>query len=124
MSDKPWIISLLSGLVVILIIGGVSGWVKVNALSEDNKKEVKKTMSLEQTIESLKAENAALINEKKTLVMENERLNKSVAEFKDSVSLMNAQIEGLTKEVQELTKFKESLQNDLNAVPVENGASR
>ena len=63
MKDNPLIISLLIGLIVVLVIAGVSLLVKMNALSGVYKQELAKNISLEKNIEDLKAENSDLADE-------------------------------------------------------------
>jgi len=60
MKDNPFLVSLLIGLVVVLVISGVSLLVKVNSMSGTYKQELSKSMDFERTIEALKAENQSL----------------------------------------------------------------
>jgi len=63
MKDSPLIISLLIGLIVVLVIAGVSLLVKMNSLSGIYKKELAKNISLEKSNEDLKAENSSVKEE-------------------------------------------------------------
>lgn len=63
MKDSPLIISLLVGLIVVLVIAGVSLLVKMNTLSEIYQKELAKNISLEKGIEDLNSENSSLKEE-------------------------------------------------------------
>ncbi|MFH1519176.1 MAG: hypothetical protein ABIE75_01205 [Candidatus Omnitrophota bacterium] len=92
MKDNPLIISLLIGLIVVLVIAGVSLLVKMNTLSGVYKKELAKNISLAKTIEDLKSE-------KSDLSLKVVQLNAQVKELKDE----NAKIE----------RFKERLEENL-----------
>ncbi len=86
MKDNPLIISLLIGLIVILVIAGVSLLVKMNALSGVYKQELAKNISLEKNIEDLKAENSDLADEVDQLKLEVKDLkeeNLKVEKLKD-----------------------------------------
>ena len=60
MSDKPLIVSLLIGLIVVLVVAGVSLLVKMNSLSDVYKKELASSMSLQKNIQDLNEENSQL----------------------------------------------------------------
>lgn len=92
MSDKPLIVSLLIGLIVILVIGGVSLLVKMNSLSDLYKKGLAENMTQQKTIETFKEEKTMLNEEKTSLKEENGRL-------KDDVVKMSAQIGDLNKQL-------------------------
>ena len=86
MKDNPLIISLLIGLIVVLVIAGVSLLVKMNALSGVYKQELAKNISLEKNIEDLKAENSDLADEIGQLKLEVKDLkeeNLKVEKLKD-----------------------------------------
>ena len=83
MKVSPLIIGLLAGLIVILVIGGVSLLVKMNSLIRDRDKELAEKRNYELIAENLKEENKNLsrsINElnSETAVLrdENEKLEK------------------------------------------------
>jgi len=92
MKNSPLIISLLIGLIVILVIAGVSLLVKMNSLSGAYQKEVAKNISTEKAIEDLKEEKSRL---------------------KESISQLNTQIEELKLENLKLNKLKEKLEESL-----------
>jgi len=92
MKNSPLIISLLIGLIVILVIAGVSLLVKMNSLSGAYQKEVAKNISTEKAIEDLKEEKSSL---------------------KESISQLNTQIEELKLENLKLNKLKEKLEESL-----------
>lgn len=93
MKDSPLIISLLIGLVVILVIAGVSLLVKMNTLSGVYKQELAKNISLEKNTEDLKAENNTLSEEIK-------KLNDKIGELKEE----NAKISKLKDKLEENLK--------------------
>jgi len=93
MKDNPLIISLLIGLIVILVIAGVSLLVKMNALSGVYKQELAKNISLEKNIEDLKAENGDLAEEI-------EQLNDKIEDLKEE----NAKTEKLKDRLEENLK--------------------
>jgi peptidoglycan hydrolase CwlO-like protein len=92
MRNNPFATSLLIGLIVILIIAGVSLLVKMNALRDDYKKENAKKMSLEKKIEELKAEGDGL---------------------KETIGQLNSQVEELELENTKLNKLKDKLEESL-----------
>ena len=92
MRDNPFMISLLIGLIVVLIIAGVSVLVKMNSLSGAYKKELAKNISSEKTIEDLKGQNSSL---------------------QKTIDQLNAQIKELKQEYLKLEKFKQKLEDDL-----------
>ncbi len=93
MKDNPLIISLLIGLIVVLVIAGVSLLVKMNTLSGVYKKELAKNISLEKSIEDLKGENSDLSGKV-------DQLNAQIGELKDE----NAKIERLKERLEENLK--------------------
>ena len=70
MKDNPFLVSLLIGLVVVLVIAGVSLLVKMNSMSETYKQELSKNMDFERTIENLKAENQSFKENVGELIVE------------------------------------------------------
>ena len=92
MKDNPLIISLLIGLIVILVIAGVSLLVKMNSLSGVYKKSLAKNISLEKNIEDLKSENSGLAGK---------------------ISLMETEMSGLKEENVKVEKLKERLEENL-----------
>lgn len=88
MKDNPLIISLLIGLIVILVIAGVSLLVKMNTLSGVYKQELAKNISLEKNSEDLKAKNSDLADEIDQLKLEIKDLkeeNLKVEKLKDKL---------------------------------------
>ena len=92
MKDNPLIISLLIGLVVILVIAGVSLLVKMNSLSGVYKKTLAKNISLEKNIEDLKSENSDLSGK---------------------INRVEAEVKGLKEENVKIEKLKERLEENL-----------
>ena len=92
MKDNPLIISLLIGLIVILVIAGVSLLVKMNSLSGVYKQELAKNISLEKNTEDLKARNSGLVGE---------------------IGQLNDKIEELKLEKEKTEKLKDKLEENL-----------
>jgi cell division protein FtsB len=99
MKDSPLIISLLIGLIVILVIAGVSLLVKMNTLSGIYKKGLAKNISLEKSLEDTKAENRDLSRE--------------IEKFKSEVGDLRKEVVGLQEENLKLEKLKEKLEDNL-----------
>ncbi|MBU1122255.1 MAG: hypothetical protein ABIH71_00215 [Candidatus Omnitrophota bacterium] len=106
MGDKPLIVSLLIGLIVVLVIAGVSLLVKMNSLSEMYKKELSKNMSFQKTMESIKDENAGLKKETDSLQNENNERKKDIVQLKFTV-------EELNNEIAKANKLKDKLEESL-----------
>ncbi len=92
MKDNPLIISLLIGLIVVLVVAGVSLLVKINTLSNAYKQELAKNISSEKTIEDLKGEKSDLT---------------------EKIDELNTKIEELKKENAKLEEFKKKLEENL-----------
>lgn len=103
MKDNPLIVSLLVGLIVVLVIAGVSLLVKMNSLSGVYKKELAKNISLEKNAEDLKSENSALTKKISQIADQVEELKKE-----------NAKIERLKEKLEENLK-EELIKQKLNA---------
>ncbi|MBU1112518.1 MAG: hypothetical protein KKH93_01410 [Candidatus Omnitrophica bacterium] len=99
MKDSPLIISLLIGLIVVLVIAGVSILVKMNSLSGEYKKQLAKNISCEKTTDDLN-------KDIETLQGENSKL-------KEDLALVNIQVESLGQENAKLEKLKEKLEDNL-----------
>ena len=99
MKDSPLIISLLIGLIVVLVIAGVSILVKMNSLSSEYKKQLAKNISCEKATEDLK----------KTIEDVQGENNK----LKEDITLLNVQIKSLGEENAKLEKFKDKLEENL-----------
>ena len=92
MKDNPLIISLLIGLIVVLVIAGVSLLVKMNSLSGVYKQELAKNISLEKNAEDLKTENSSLSKD---------------------IDQLNSKIEDLKEENEKTEKLKDKLEENL-----------
>lgn len=92
MKNNPLIVSLLIGLIVVLVIAGVSLLVKMNSLSSVYKKELAKNISFEKSVEDLNAENDSL---------------------KGNIDGLNIQLKDLREEYSKLEKFKDKLEENL-----------
>lgn len=103
MKDNPLIISLLIGLIVILVIAGVSLLVKTKSLSEAYKETLAKNINLEKEIETIKAENSAFGQTVATL-------NSQMQELKAGYE---AKIAALKEEKLRLETLKEKLEDNL-----------
>lgn len=99
MKDSPLIVGLLAGLIVILVIAGVSFLVKMNFYSEAYKKELSKGMSFQKNLETLTRENAVL-KEKNT-------------ELKSEMEGLKVKADDLKLEIMKLEKLKEKLEENL-----------
>lgn len=96
MKDNPLIISLLIGLIVILVIVGVSLLVKMNSLSGVYKQELAKNISLEKNTEDLKAKNSDLVREAGQL---NEKMEELKLEKEKTEKLKDKLEENLKEEL-------------------------
>ncbi len=92
MKDNPLIISLLIGLIVVLVIAGVSLLVKMNSLSGVYKQELAKNISLAKNIEDLKSDNSDLAGD---------------------IEQLNDKIEDLKEENVKIEKLKDKLEENL-----------
>ncbi|MFA5008319.1 MAG: hypothetical protein WC546_03770 [Candidatus Omnitrophota bacterium] len=86
MKDKPLILSLLVGLIMVLVVAGVSLLVKINSLSGFREELAKKNMNLEKTIEDLKTENSAITEKNKVLTQDVNKANDKVTELKTELT--------------------------------------
>tara|TARA_Y100000031_G_C8146461_1_gene350211 strand:- start:114 stop:461 length:348 start_codon:yes stop_codon:yes gene_type:complete len=103
MRDNPLIVSLLIGLIVVLVIAGVSLLVKMNTLDRMHKEASAKSIGLEKTIQELKAEKSGLLNTIKGLKKD----------FKDAKAEYETNILELKEENLKLEKLKEKLEDNL-----------
>jgi len=103
MKDNPLIISLLIGLIVVLVIAGVSLLVKTKSLSEAYKETSAKNINLEKEVETIRTENAAF---DQTVAV----LNNQMKELKDGYE---AKITALKDENLRLDTLKEKLEDNL-----------
>ena len=100
MKDKPLMISLLIGLIVILVIGGVSILVKMNSLSDVYKKKLAQNLSLQKKIEDFRQENESLKEKNSKLTEEVGQLNSQVSELE----IENTKLEKLKEKLEESLK--------------------
>lgn len=106
MSDRPLIVSLLIGLIVVLVIAGVSLLVNKNSLHDTYKKELSKNMSLQKETENLKTERDMIKKNNESLQNENSELKKNIVQ-------LNFQMEGLKSELAKVEKLKDKLEENL-----------
>ena len=92
MKDSPLIIGLLVGLIVVLVIAGVSLLTKMNSLSAVYKQELARNIGLDETIEGLRSNNSNL---------------------KKNVGELEVEVEGLKEENLKLEKLKDKLEENL-----------
>ncbi len=110
MKNNVWIISLLVGLVVILVIGGVSLLVRTNSLAKEYKQESARNISLEKTIEDLKLELEQKEEAKKQLNAQNISLSNTVDNLKKENVKLALEIEQLKEKISELKQESSSEQ--------------
>lgn len=111
MSEKPLILSILIGLIVVLVIAGVSILVKMNALDDDYKKELTKSMALQKSIEELRNENVSLKEENASLKDKNIKITVEMEEAKTEL----AKLEKLKNKLEE--NLKDELMKNEPATP-------
>jgi len=118
MKNNPVIISLLVGLVVVLVVAGVSILVKMNALSGTYKQELAKSISLEKTIEDLKGDNGKLQKNIDGLKEQISNLQAESAKLNDTIHSMNAEnlrLQNLNK------KLEDNLKEELMSKKLQEG---
>lgn len=114
MKDNPLIVSLLIGLVVILVVAGVSLLVKMNTLSGVYKKELAKNISLEKTIEDLKKGNNDLTENMDKINVQITNIQKEhIQELEDAKKTYIQDMESLKEQNLRLEKLKEKLEENL-----------
>jgi len=99
MKDNPLFVGLVAAFLVVVSIAAVSFLVKMNSYSEAYKKESSRNMSLQEQLETVKAENAALKTKS--------------SELKYEVDSSGAKIKDLKNEVAGLEKLKQKLEENL-----------
>lgn len=92
MKDNPLIISLLVGLIVILVIGGVSLLVKMNREAGVKDQLQTEKMSLDKTLGECQTENSNL---QKTVEQLNARVYSIEKESKEKIAVLNEENERL-----------------------------
>ena len=99
MKDRPLMLSLLFGFIMVLVIVSVSFLVKMNSLSTSEKKLQAEKLALETALEGIKKENVLLAEKNKDLNAD--------------VDKTNAKLEELKTELVKLDKLKEKLEENL-----------
>jgi uncharacterized protein YoxC len=99
MKDKPLMLSLLFGFIMVLVIVSVSFLVKMNSLSGSEKKLQTEKLALETSLEGLKKENALLVEKNSSLT--------------DDIAKALAKVEELKTELNKLEKLKDKLEENL-----------
>ncbi len=103
MKDNPLLTSLLIGLIVVLLIFGVSLLVKMNSLDRMYKQGLAKNIGFEKTMEDLKSEN-------NTLLATIEEVHATLKQQQEDCEKKNSELE---EENLSLEKLKEKLEEDL-----------
>ena len=99
MKDNPLVVGLVAAFLVVVSIAAVSFLVKMNSYSEAYKKEASHNMSLQEQLETVKAENTVLKTKS--------------SELKYEVDSSDAKIKDLKNEVAGLEKLKQKLEENL-----------
>jgi len=110
MNERPLVFSLLIGLIVVLVVAGVSLTVQNNRQSEFYKKEVAKNMSLQKDVETAKVTTGDLNRQIESLRAENDGLKSTVAAVtseNEALKLEKARITAVKNEIEQ--KFGEKL---------------
>jgi len=110
MNERPLIFSLLIGLIVVLLVAGVSLSVQINRQSEVYKKEVAKNISLQKDVETAKVATGDLSRQIELLKSENDGLKSAVTSAtseNESLKLEKARITAVKNEIEQ--KFGEKL---------------
>jgi uncharacterized protein YlxW (UPF0749 family) len=106
MSEKPLVFSLLVGLIVVLVIAGVSLSVQVNRQSEAYKKEVAKNISLQKDIESIQ-------NEKERLAKDVDSLNSEASALNSTIAKISTELAALKLDREKTEMLKQKLEENL-----------
>ena len=110
MNERPLVFSLLIGLIVVLVVAGVSLSVQINRQSEVYKKEVAKSISLQKDVEAAKSTTGDLTRQIESLRGENDALKSTVASVtseNEGLKLEKARITAVKNEIEQ--KFGEKL---------------
>ncbi len=99
MKDRPLILSLLVGLIMVLVIAGVSLLVRINALSGSERKIQAEKMTISEQLENLKKDNSSLTEKNKGLI--------------DDLAQANTKLEETKTELAKLEKLKDKLEENL-----------
>ena len=103
MKNNPLIVSLLTGLIVVLVIAGVSLLVKNKSLSELYKQAFSKSISLEREIEDIRSLNAGLSKQTQDLQKQIQQLTQ---DYEQKIAV-------LQEDKLRLEKLKERLEENL-----------
>jgi len=106
MKDKPLIVSLLLGLIVFLVIAGVSLLVKMNALDKDFKMVSTDSLTYQEKIEEFKVAKQLLEKEKSSL-------EAKVADLNYELTQVKMEYQDSQNEFLKLEKLKEKLEENL-----------
>jgi len=106
MKDQALVFGVLLGIIVILIIGGVSVSIKLNQVNKNYQLAVKKKIELEKKSQSLEAEKEALLKSNQELKRKIEELNKKIDD-------LNKEKENLLLELEKMKRLKEKLEENL-----------
>ena len=99
MNEKPVIVGSLLGLIVVLVIIGVSILVRMNGVSREKENLAEQIITMEKKIRDLSTEKTALIDNVNTYKKNNEQLS--------------LKIEQANTEIVKLEKLKQTLEEDL-----------
>ncbi len=110
MKDQPLLLGILLGIIVILIIGGVSLSVRLNQLRKSYQKVAGENLKLEKSIENLKAEKEALIKTNQGLKNKIKELDKKIIKLTQEKNNLKIELEK-TRRLKE--KLEESLKEEL-----------
>ncbi len=106
MKSEPLLLGILLGIIVILIIGGVSLSVRLNQLRKNYQEVAGKNLKLEELVENLKAEKEALIKA-------NQDLKNKIEELKKEIDKLTNEKESLKLELEKMRRLKEKLEESL-----------
>jgi len=106
MKSEPLLLGVLLGIIVILIIGGVSLSVRLNQLRKNYQEVAGKNLKLEELVENLKAEKEALIKA-------NQDLKNKIEELKKEIDKLTNEKESLKLELEKMRRLKEKLEESL-----------
>jgi predicted nuclease with TOPRIM domain len=104
MKNNPFIVSLLTGLIVILVVAGVSLLVKNKALSETYRETLSKNIGLEKQLEDIRMENSGLVKKAANLETEMAEFKKDCLQKLDVVSQEKARLEKLKEKLEDNLK--------------------
>lgn len=106
MRNNPLILSILLGIIIILIIGGVSLSVKLNYTSKNYEQTVARTLELEKT-------NKKLEEEKEVLRKNNIVLKEKIESLEEKIKSLEDEKKNLEVELEKTRRLKEKLEESL-----------